>query len=234
MSPFLFVALDDMVDTENITLEIAETLAQESGDFGFKVNLDFLLEEELWSAIDIVSELGRPVFADLKMFNGARTMASIIQKVIDCKVDYLSVYALADEELRKAIQSVKKNDTKILGVTILTHYDDAYCKKHFCRTLGEAVRHFAETAIDVGCDGIIVPGTTLGVVSDLETIKVVPGIRPGWYKDSRHKEEITPATAVEKGADILVCGGPIMKADDPVEALHLVLSEMNKAIADLQ
>jgi len=70
------------------------------------------------------------------------------------------------------------------------------------------------------------PGTALDVVQDLQTIKVVPGVRPTWYQDTRHEEEIEPRIAVEQGADCLVCGSPIMKATNKIAALKRVLSEM--------
>jgi orotidine-5'-phosphate decarboxylase len=57
---------------------------------------------------------------------------------------------------------------------------------------------------------------------------VVPGVRPKWYKDTRHEQEVTPREAVEKGADIIICGGPIMKDQDKVAALKRVLSELKR------
>ena len=162
-----------------------------------------------------------PPAAELNVFV---TLASY--ELVELEVDYISVYALADQLLHDAIQITKGTRTKILGVTVLTHVNDAYCQKHFRRSLAESVRHFAEVAIDAGCHGIILPGTTLASVQDIDTIKVVPGVRPKWYRDTRHEEEIEPRVAVENGADILVCGSPIMKDLDPEQALRRVLAEI--------
>jgi orotidine-5'-phosphate decarboxylase len=90
----------------------------------------------------------------------------------------------------------------------------------------ETVRHFAEIATAAGCHGIILPGTALKSVADLDTIKVVPGVRPTWYKDARHEEKIKPRVAAEKGANVLVCGSPIMKSENPVDALQRILAEI--------
>ena len=227
--PFLFVALDDLDKKERETLETAEQLSNVDGPFGFKTNLDYLLQEGVLAthaAIGKVQRFNRPVFADLKMWNGTRTMRSVIEIMVANEVDYLNVYALADDLLPKAIQATDGSKTKVLGLTVLTHFNDAYCLKHFRRTLKKTVRHFAEVAIDKGCHGIILPGTALEVVKDLKTIKFVPGVRPKWYKDTRHEEEVEPRIAVEQGADNLVCGSPIMKDADKVVALRRVLSEM--------
>lgn len=229
MKPFLFVALDDLAEREKETLTIAEQLSSvEKENFGFKVNLDYLLnpEKNLKDVLKNVQQFGRPVFADLKMWNGTRTMASVIDNLVNIGVDYLNVYALADDLLPKAIQKVEGSKTKVLGLTVLTHFSEAYCQKHFHRSIKETVRHFAEVALEVGCHGIILPGTALEIVQDLKTIKVVPGVRPNWFKDTRHEEEIEPSEAVGKGADILVCGSPIMKDPDKIGALKRILEEM--------
>ena len=226
MKPFLFVALDDLAKKEKETLGVAEELSHVSGDFGFKVNLDYLLMKGLKAALEPIQQFGRPVFADLKMWNGTRTMASVIENLVAIGVDYLNVYALADDLLPKAIQITEGTKTKVLGLTVLTHFNEAYCQRHFRRSLPETVRHFTEVALKAGCHGIILPGTALEIVADLNIIKVVPGIRPNWYKDTRHKEEVEPQIAVEKGASILVCGSPITKSENPVEALERILSEI--------
>jgi len=226
--PFLFVALDDLANKEEETLQTVEQLAGVKGDFGFKVNLDYLLnfKKGLKDLLRPIQQFGRPVFTDLKMWNGTRTMISVIENLVSLEVDFLNVYALADNLLPKAIKITDGTRTKVLGLTVLTHFDKTYCQKHFRRSIKETVRHFAEVAIKAGCHGIILPGTTLEVVQDLKTIKVVPGVRPTWYQDTRHEEEVEPRTAVEKDAHILVCGSPIMKATDKVNALKRILEEM--------
>jgi orotidine-5'-phosphate decarboxylase len=145
------------------------------------------------------------------------------------QVTFLNVYALAAEMLPEAIDRTVGSSTKVLGVTVLTHYNDSYCHKHFSSSLQKTVRHLAEIAIGNGCHGIILPGTALHVVADLETIKLVPGIRPVWYSDNRHEEEVTPTQAIQKRATDLVCGSPIMKSNKPTVALDMVLSEIKRA-----
>ncbi len=234
--PFLWVALDDLDRKPQETLEIAKRLAEIEGPFGFKVNLDYLLNPIL-SLADVVARvhhLGRSIFADLKMWNGTRTMESVIKNLVTLEVEYLNVYALADGLLPGAIKATEGSKTKILAVTVLTHYDDNYCRKWFRRTLRETVRLGAEVARERGCHGIILPGTTLDVVADLQTEKVTPGVRLDWYpEDARHQQEVEPKVAVDGGATGLVCGGPIMKSVekagiDNVEALQRVLADMEK------
>lgn len=226
MSTSLFIALDDLCQKEAEALRIAEELVDSEAPFGFKMNLDYLLSRGLKTAVSTMQRLGRPLFADIKMWNGERTMESVTQELVDLGVDYLNAYILADAFLESMVRIADGTPTKVLGVTVLTHFDDRYCQRHFCRPLREAVRHFAQIAIEVGCHGIILPGTCLGVVADLATLKVVPGVRPDWYGDARHHEEIEPRVAVAEGANILVCGSPIVKSPNREEALRRILSDM--------
>lgn len=227
MKSFLFLALDGLAKKEKETLRDAEQLSSLEEEFGFKANLDYLLNQKrsFKRALRNVQQFNRPVFADLKMWNGTRTMTSVIENLVNAEVDYLNVYALADNLLPKAIKATEGSKTKVLGLTVLTHFSEAYCQKHFRRSLKETVRHFAKVALEAGCHGIILPGTALDIVKDLDTIKLVPGVRPRWYSDTRHEEKVEPRVAVANGADILVCGSPIMKAVDKVEALRKILFE---------
>ena len=229
--PFLFIALDDLAEKEEETLEIAKRLSEIKGNFGFKINLDYLLKHGLKgsvSSVKKVQQFNRPVFADLKMWNGTRTMRAVIKMLVDSEVDYLSVYALADDLLPKAIQATEGSKTQVLGLTVLTHFSEDYCQRHFRRTLKKTVWHLAKVALDRGCHAIILPGTALDVVQDLEVIKVVPGVRPKWYQDKRHLEKVEPGEAIENGAIFLVCGSPITRSSDEVLALKKVLFEMRR------
>lgn len=233
--PFLWVALDDLDKKEKETLLIAERLNAVDGPFGFKLNLDYLLNP-IYSAKTLIFQMQerfhRPIFADLKMWNGTRTMRSVIETLVDAGVDYLNVYALADNLLPGAIKAAEGSKTKILAVTVLTHYDDDYCQKWFRRSLRDTVRLGAEVARDRGCHGIILPGTALDMAEDIKFEKVNPGVRLPWYpEDARHQQEVEPGVAVKRGATGLVCGGPIMKSVekagiDNVVALKRVLAGM--------
>jgi orotidine-5'-phosphate decarboxylase len=228
MNPFLFIALDDLAGKEKETFSIATQLSRAPGNFGFKLNLDYLLNrtKSLEAIISKVQTLKRPIFADIKMWNGTRTMRSVIQTFTDLGVEYMNVYALADNLLPKAIETTEGTETKVLGLTVLTHFNEAYCQKHFKRSLPETVRHFSEVAIEAGCHGVILPGTMLYAINHINTTKVVPGVRPDWYEDDRHEEEVTPKEAIQNGADILVVGSPIMKSKYPTDALVKIISEM--------
>ncbi len=224
----LSIALDSLSTKEESTLAVVRSLNEVEGNFGWKVNLDFITHKTAKGAVETLKPFGRDIFVDLKMWNGKRTMSDLAKELADLGVKYINLYALADDQIPKVIEAVAGSGTLVLAVTVLTHYDDDYCQKHFLRSLSKTVRHLADTALVRGCHGIILPGTCLGAVTDLDTIKVIPGVRPSWFKDDRHSEEITPSLAIAGGAKLLVCGSPIMKSEDKPAALRRIIVEMPK------
>ena len=130
--PFLFVGLD--YENPSEVAGFAEELTQvDRTNFGFKLNLDFILNTALLGdrkPFERVLKLGRPIFADLKMWNGKRTMTSIAEGLIKTGIDYFNVYSLADAPFLKAVvEATNGTKTKVLGVTVLTHYDEDYCQR---------------------------------------------------------------------------------------------------------
>ena len=57
---------------------------------------------------------------------------------------------------------------------------------------------------------------------------VAPGIRPAWAAAQDQKRIMTPAQAVDKGADFIVIGRPITKAPSPSAALARIIAELEK------
>jgi len=228
--PFLWIAADALTKKESETLEILREIAILGyiypGKFGIKINLDFIAKRGLGYAVDSVRQFNLPVFTDFKMWNGGRTMADLVDELVQLGVAFVNVYAEAGGEIEKAVKRTEGTGTKILGLTVLSHYNDDDCRKKYGRTLKKAVEFFGQMAIDNGCHGIILPGTCLDVVQNWNTIKFATGGRPLWYKDDRHKQEMTLSQIVSLGADMLVCGRPIMKSREPILAFHKIMEEI--------
>ena len=60
---------------------------------------------------------------------------------------------------------------------------------------------------------------------------ITPAIRPEWslVKGDDQKRVVTPAKAIESGADLLVVGRPIRDAVDPARAAARVVEEIAAA-----
>jgi len=55
---------------------------------------------------------------------------------------------------------------------------------------------------------------------------VTPGIRPRWSEANDQKRITTPRDALDLGADYMVIGRPITKADNPRDAAMRIIEEL--------
>jgi len=55
---------------------------------------------------------------------------------------------------------------------------------------------------------------------------VTPGVRPIWAEAGDQKRVMTPADAIQAGADYLVIGRPIAAAPNPKDALERIVEEI--------
>jgi len=235
MKPFIYAAMD--YDNQSKVFEGTKLLADvDSNRYGFKVNLDSVADFSPGSVgpnefIRIMSEYakGRPLFVDLKMWNGGRTMTNIAKGCADLGVDIINVYPHAmGKFVEKVAKAVDGSKTKLFTLTVLTHYTNEDTQRLYGRNLADSTRMLAELGVQNGAHGIIVPGNQLDVVKDLDVWKLVPAIRPTWYEDRKANEQeqtVTPAEAVNGGATHLVVGSPILKSDDRIKALERILQE---------
>jgi len=100
---------------------------------------------------------------------------------------------------------------------------------------GQLVMKKAAMARDAGCAGIVcsgqeVQGVKAALGSDFQT--VTPGIRPTGETVAADDQArvVTPAMAIESGADYLVIGRPIRDADDPAAAARAIGDEIQGAL----
>lgn len=243
VTPTVFVALDLENQKENARL--AQSLALKVvGNFGFKLNLDSLLElkKDSMSAFEFIKHIrsfGHPVFVDLKMWNGRRTMSNIVKRCVELEVDLVNVYAHAGTKfLRQLSKLTQGTKTRLLALNVLTHYDNDYCQRVYGKNFDDSVESLVRVTRDGGVDGLVLAPTMLGNPTVRSFIRanrwvvLCPGIRPEWYanKSANFQQQITtPTQAVEGGANYLVVGSPIHSAQEPDRALCLVLEEVAKA-----
>lgn len=227
----LYVGLDH--DTLSDNLDLAHTLAESGveGNFGFKLNQDHaIIGGENY--ISAMVAIGKPVFVDLKMNNGSRTMANTARWLGDLGVKHTNVWAHAESNLAKTMQELQNvpNRPAILGVTFYTRWKEEYARKHHNMGLAELIRHWSEVVVDSRADGIILPGTMLEAVRDLKVTKLNPAVRIEGETTKSVQEQVSePFDAIMAGSDILVVGSPIWGAPEPVSALKRYLSEMKRA-----
>lgn len=200
----LIIALDGLDVGE--ALGFADLLR--SKVWGFKVN-DLLFADH--GIIRKLKEFGH-VFADAKLHDIPNTVKNSTAKISVEGADMITVHALGGVEMMRSAKEVA-GGSKVLAVTVLTSSADS---KEVIRLTREALK--------AGVDGVVCSGRDLEEINKVpgaeNLLKVVPGVRPTWYKaKDDQKRTITPEEAFRNDADYLVIGRPILNADDPIEAI---------------
>src|SRR3990167_5743546 len=119
----LYVALDQSDPARNI--ELAKNLAgsDAKGNFGFKVNQDDAMISGR-EYIESITDVGKPVFVDLKMNNGPRTMSRTIRYLAEMGVAHTNIWAHAESNLGKTMDLIANVEDRpgILAVTFYTRW----------------------------------------------------------------------------------------------------------------
>lgn len=181
---------------------------------------------------------GRHVFLDLKLHDIPNTVAGATRAAAAMGVRLLTLHASGGEAmLRAAADAVLEEnqtsggDTRLLAITVLTSLDDASLSSVMGEGSGveRAVGRLAGLARESGAHGVV------SSVGECRAVKlacgpdflvVTPGIRLSGEGAQDQKRVATPAVAKSAGADFLVVGRSITRAEDPSAALERIRAEV--------
>lgn len=204
----------------------------------------------------LFSLIGDKLFWDGKLKDIPKTVAGASRPMTRLGVKMFNVHCMGGAAMMKEavdaaesekVASPTSSRPLILGVTLLTSLDyealveleifpvlthaEADMKK---RRLQDRVFHLAMLAKTCGLDGVIcspqeIKGVRRFCGSDFKI--VTPGIRSKDAPSDDQKRTMTPAEAIEDGANALVIGRPITQHKDPVDAAKRIADEIGDALA---
>jgi orotidine-5'-phosphate decarboxylase len=174
----------------------------------------------------------KQVFIDLKLHDIGNTVSKGVESVIRLGATFLTVHAYP-QTMKAAVEARHGSSLKILGVTVLTSYDDAdLAAAGYGLGVGALVEKRARQSREFGVDGIVCSpeeAAALRPIAGSEMVLVTPGIRPAGADSGDQKRIMTPAKAVAAGADYLVVGRPVTEATDPKAAAEAIVAEIKSA-----
>lgn len=133
----------------------------------------------------------------------------------------------ADIAVEERCRSTGVHRPALIGVTVLTSLDILALKKIGVNgSIEEQVSRLATLAAESGMDGLVAsPLETLAVRREVgeEMLLVTPGVQAARGVGRRPEGVSTPADAMSSGADFLVVGRPLYRADDPVSVAREML-----------
>ena len=172
---------------------------------------------------------GKQVFLDLKLHDIGNSVAHGVESVARVGVTFLTVHAYP-QTMRAAVEGRAGSKLRILGVTVLTSYDDHdLAEAGYKISVDDLVTERAHQAHDLGLDGIVCSPEEAGplrLIVGPDMVLVTPGVRPAGISANDQKRITTPARAIASGADHLVVGRPITAAADPKRAAEAIVAEI--------
>src|SRR3982074_3657281 len=181
-----------------------------------------------------LASAGKKVFVDLKLHDIGNTVARGVESVARLGATFLTVHAYP-QTMKAAVEARAGSGLKILGVAVLTSYDDGDLHAAGYRPAASAlVEARAQQAQVLGIDGLVCSpeeAASLHKIVGHQMLLVTPGIRPSGSAAGDQKRIMTPARAISAGADYLVVGRPVMEAADPKAAADAIQAEIVQALA---
>jgi orotidine-5'-phosphate decarboxylase len=207
----------------------------------FKVGLQ-LYTAEGPQLLKKIKDMGKKIFLDLKLHDIPNTVLEAVKSGMRHGVEMMTLHASGGQEMMAlaseaaAREAEKQGGMKplLLAVTILTSLKEEQLKEiGMAANVIEQVLRLARLAQKAGMDGVVCSPQEIEVIKKefaSELLIVTPGIRPAWAASHDQKRIMTPAEAIQKGADYLVIGRPITAAPSPQKAYLEIMDELKRAV----
>lgn len=230
----LIIALD--FPTWNEAEEIVRKLPEVSL---FKVGLELYLASR-GEAVQQLRKLGKDVFLDLKFHDILNTVTQASRQAVRQGAAIFNVHASGGREMMRQAALATGETARELGVpkplliavTVLTSMNEEDLKGiGITDHASEVVTRLAVLTRDAGLDGVVASPQEIGLIRKVcgPDFKIIcPGVRPDWAGAEDQKRFLTPREAIESGADYLVIGRPVTRAENPQEAAGRIISEMKE------
>ena len=220
--------------------EIAkEWVKKTESSLGFyKVGLQLFLAG-WFDIVDWIIDRGHKVMVDLKFFDIPETVKLAMAQLNDRGVSLATVHG-NDPIIRASLAARGGEDSglKILAVTVLTSFGEEDLRAMgMTQTIEDLVFFRAKRALDLGCDGVVSSGLEAARLRHHlgeKLLIVTPGIRPGANISNNDDDQtriMTAEKAIANGADHVVVGRPITRAEDPLLVIGEMQDEIGKGLS---
>jgi orotidine-5'-phosphate decarboxylase len=216
------------------SVDAAETIVARLGDSVsfYKIGYQLAYAGGL-PLVPKLAQSGKKVFLDLKLHDIGNTVRRGVESVSHLGATFLTVHAYP-QTMKAAVEGRGGSGLKILGVTVLTSYDESDLQAAGYRLgVSDLVEARARQAQGLGVDGLVCSpeeAARLRAIVGDQMVLVTPGIRPAGVAAGDQKRMMTPDRAIAAGADYLVVGRPVIEAADPQAAAEAIQGEIAQAL----
>ena len=198
---------------------------------GLKLGLEFFTSCGI-TGIKQIEELGLPLFIDLKFYDIPNTVTSALKNILEINPMFTTIHCTGGKKMMTECMKLKNemgSTTNIIGVTMLTSFDDQAIKEiGFNTSVIDTINQVASLADECSLDGLVCsPLEAKKLKNSFPALQlIVPGIRNSSEQTNDQKRTLSAKEAIDNGADILVIGRPITEASDPAKAAEALLNEI--------
>lgn len=227
------------------TVEEAKELVLELKDYVgfFKVGLQ--LQSYGFEVSEMIKECGSRVFYDMKFHDIPNTVARASANLVKRGIDFFDVHIKGGSKMMSATVKLAQETAKryeidsptILGVTLLSSFGQRTLTQELNvnMSIDEYVSRLAKTAKESGLNGVVASASEAPIIREVcgdDFIIVCPAVRPTWSVVNDQVRVVTPSDAIKSGVDYMVVGRPVTAAENKVEAIELIIQEINDALED--
>lgn len=195
-----------------------------------KIGLELFLKYGGDLVHKIHSDYKKKIFLDLKLHDIPITVERAVASLQNLPIDFLTIHLSGGEEMLKvALKEARKSipSCKILGVSFLTSLEVRDLNTLFGITnMEDAFHKLFKVADSSGIDGVICSPHEIAMVKKYypRLLAITPGIRFAdevlTQKTQDQKRVATPKEALQLGADFVVIGRSLTKAQDLASRLR--------------
>jgi orotidine-5'-phosphate decarboxylase len=221
----IIIALD--VSDITAALQLIENIGS-AVDF-YKVGM------ELYAAggMEFVRQLGsfgKKVFLDLKLYDIGETVKRAVHQICQNEaVTFLTVHG-SRAIMTAAAEGRADSKLKLIAVTVLTSFDqEDLSDLGYPVPIPDLVELRVRKALESGMDGIVCSALEVARVRQIagpNLTLITPGVRSAGEGVGDQKRVATPGEAIRNGADYLVIGRQVTRAQDPRAACVQILEEI--------
>jgi orotidine-5'-phosphate decarboxylase len=220
----VIIALD--CDSANEADALVSALGDSAGFY--KVGMELYAAAGM-DYVRCLVDRGKRVFLDMKYYDIGETVRRAVAIAARSGATFLTVHSVG-QVMRAAIEGRGDSPMKLLAVSVLTSFDQGdVTEMGYAIPLADLVRQRVHLSMETGVDGIIgSPLEARAIRSQIgpAAILITPGVRSRGASTGDQKRVATPAEAVHDGADYVVIGRQVSRADDPAAALAAIHAEL--------
>ena len=219
----IFVACD--MSGQKEIIDLLELIHEDIS--GIKIGLQYITQRSP-EEIRELSKFKKPIFYDGKFFDIKNTLIESIKSLEKLDVNYATVHLLNGlDALKSTNEAAQKINLNLLGVSILTSFDDNdLAQLGFRNKMEDQVTKLIKIAVEANLYGVICSPLEVKMIKKISpNLKCfTPGIRMNESKND-HKRTMSANEAIKVGSDCLIIGRPITKGD-PKQNIKNILSSI--------